>query len=65
LSAAAFKRDFRRAKASSRYRNLEGLPATVLELLVKIARYRRGTATTRYPGTGGVIGIAIGGPTCC
>jgi len=32
--AAAFKRDFRRAKASSRHRNLEGRLATVLELLV-------------------------------
>jgi mRNA interferase YafQ len=31
--AAAFKRDFRRAAASSRYRNLEGRLATVLELL--------------------------------
>jgi mRNA interferase YafQ len=35
LSAqAAFKRDFRRATASSCYRNLEGRLATVLELLV-------------------------------
>jgi mRNA interferase YafQ len=32
--AAAFKRDFRRAKASSRYRDLEGRLATVLERLV-------------------------------
>ncbi len=32
--AAAFKRDFHRATASSRYRNLEGRLATILELLV-------------------------------
>jgi mRNA interferase YafQ len=31
--AAAFKRDYRRAKATSRYRDLDGRLAAVLELL--------------------------------
>jgi mRNA interferase YafQ len=36
--AAAFKRDSRRATASSRHRNLEGRPASILELLVNDRR---------------------------
>ena len=43
--STAFKRDYRKVKAISRYRDLDERLVAVLELLIKDPRYLLGTAT--------------------
>jgi hypothetical protein len=63
--ATAFKRDYRRAKAISRYRNLDRRLTTVLQLLVDDHALPLWKATMPAPEIGPGIEIAIYGPTCC
>jgi hypothetical protein len=63
--STAFKRDYRRFKAISRYRDLDVRLVDVLSSWSTTARYRSETATMRWPEIGRAIGTVISGPTCC
>jgi addiction module RelE/StbE family toxin len=63
--AAAFKRDYRRAKATSRYRNLDHRLTVLLELLVNDRALPSQNRDHALTGIGRDIGTATSGPTCC
>jgi mRNA-degrading endonuclease YafQ of YafQ-DinJ toxin-antitoxin module len=63
--AAAFRRDYRRVKAISRYRGLDARLVAVLDHLVNDRPLPALTVTMPYRETGRAIEIAIFGPTSC
>jgi mRNA-degrading endonuclease YafQ of YafQ-DinJ toxin-antitoxin module len=63
--ATAFKRDYRRAKAISRYHNLDERLVAVLELLINDRLLPPRNRDHACPEIGWAIGTAISGPTSC
>jgi hypothetical protein len=63
-TSTAFRRDHRKIKSTPRYRDLDGLLASVLEMLANDLRCHRITVIILRPATGQDIGNAMCGPTC-
>jgi len=63
--STAFKRDYRKVKAMTRYRDLDERLVAVLELWSATARCPPAIATTPYREIGRATGTVISGPTSC
>jgi hypothetical protein len=63
--STAFKRDYRRIKAMTHYRELDEWLVAVLKLLPIITRCRPTAATMRYPGIGRIPVTVISAPISC